>query len=440
MGRPPLTRMLDVRMNGRLVGHYGFSPSGGTSFQYAGDWLDWENRFAISRQLPLDTGVQRGAHVTAVFENLLPDNPDLRRLIAERTEARSPRPHDLLAAIGRDCIGALHFLPPDSDPGDPFRLDSTPRSEAQIARTLRNLASAPLGLDGQSPFRISLAGAQEKTAFLRRDGAWHQPLGVAPTTHIFKRPMGLVAGQIDLSDSVENEYLCLRIAGALGLPVNQAEIARFEDQKALVITRFDRGPRARGGMVRLPQEDFLQALGLESGQKYQQHGGPDFRACVSLAAGSIDRAGDMKLLLKAQVVFWMLTATDGHAKNFSLHLGPGGYRMTPLYDILSAAPHAASAALRHREVQLAMSVGQRRHYRIDQVHTRHFAQSAARAGIPPALAQDAFADLARPEALDQAAVGLPATFPDRVATPILETARQRMTLFTDALERGTLTA
>lgn len=79
-------------------------------------------------------GIQSGAHVNAVFENLLPDNADLRRRIAERTEARSARPHDLLAAIGRDCIGAMQFLSHGADPGDPFLIEGTPEAKRRLRR------------------------------------------------------------------------------------------------------------------------------------------------------------------------------------------------------------------------------------------------------------------------------------------------------------------
>lgn len=135
MGRPPVVRRLDVRLNGQLAGEYRYHPAGGISFVYDTDWLGWEFAFPISRQLPLMAGIQSGAHVNAVFENLLPDNADVRRRIAERMEARSARPHDLLAAIGRDCIGAMQFLPHGADPGDPFLLEGIPRSEAQISGT-----------------------------------------------------------------------------------------------------------------------------------------------------------------------------------------------------------------------------------------------------------------------------------------------------------------
>lgn len=438
MGRPPSVRRLDVRMNGRLVGDYRFTPAGGVSFVYEPDWLGWDFAFPISRQLPLMAGPQSGAQVNAVFENLLPDNPDLRRRIAERTEARSDRPHDLLAAIGRDCIGALQFLPRGEDPGDPFRIDGTPQSEAEIAATIRDLESSPLGLSADDTFRISLAGAQEKTAFLWQDGRWFRPTGSTPTTHIFKRRMGVVAQGIDMTDSVENEWLCLRLAAALGLPVNEARIARFEDQTVLVVTRFDRAPRGKGGILRLPQEDFLQALGIQSGQKYQDHGGPGIGDGLRLLEGSRSRAADQLLFLKAQIVNWILAAIDGHAKNYSLSLGPDGFAMTALYDILSAAPAMAAGGFRNRELRLAMSVGRRRHYRLDQIQPRHFDETAELARVPPEIRRQAFRDLAEigQKAIDTIAGSLPPSFPDRVAGPIIAHAKGRITLLSDQIDAG----
>lgn len=438
MGRPPIVRRLDVRINGRTAGEYRYNPAGGVSFAYEADWLSWEFAFPISRQLPLMGGLQSGAHINAVFENLLPDNIGLRRRIAERTKARSDRPHDLLAAIGRDCIGAMQFLPRGEDPRDPFRIEGTPQSEAEIAATIRDLATSPLGLRADDTFRISLAGAQEKTAFLWRDGAWLKPAGLTPTTHIFKRRMGVVSHGIDMTDSVENEWLCLKVAAAMGLPVNEAQMATFEDQSVLVVTRFDRAVRDKGGILRLPQEDFLQALGFESGQKYQEHGGPGIQDGLRLLEGSSERASDQLLFLKAQVVNWVLAAIDGHAKNYSLFLGPGGFAMTPLYDILSAAPAMETGAFRHKELRLAMSVGRRRHYRLDQIQPRHFDETADLAKVPPEIRHQAFMQLAEIglQAIDAVADALPEEFPDRVAGPIIAHAKNRMTLLTDQVAAG----
>ena len=347
-------------------------------------------------------------------------------------------PHDLLAAIGRDCVGAMQFLPHGADPGNPFRIGGIPQNEVQIAQTIRDLATSPSGIRSGDAFRISLAGAQEKTAFLWQDGTWLKPDGLTPTTHIFKRGMGVVSHGIDMTDSVKNEWLCLRLAAALGLPVNEARIESFEDQTVLVVTRFDRAPRERGGILRLPQEDFLQALGFESGQKYQEHGGPGMQDGLRLLEGSSERAADQLMFLKAQIMNWILAAIDGHAKNYSIFLGPGGFRMTPLYDILSAAPTMTTSAFRHKELRLAMSVGRRRHYRLDQVQPRHFDETADRARVPPDIRRKALKDIAAAGlvAIERVTEELPAGFPDRVGGPILDQARNRIELLTRQLEAG----
>ena len=438
MGRRPLSRNLGVWMNGRRVGRYRLDASGGTGFQYDQEWLDWRHAFPVSRQLPLDTGMQTGSRVNAVFENLLPDSDPVRQRIAERTEARSPRPHDLLAAIGRDCVGAMQFLPDGEVPRDPFVVAATARTEAEIAERLRNLTVAPLGIVEGEPFRISLAGAQEKTAYLLHDGAWCEPVGMTPTTHIFKRPMGLLDHGIDMSDSVENEFLCLEIVRAFGIEAAEAEMARFEDQKALVVKRFDRTERRSGGLLRLPQEDFLQAMGLESGQKYEEHGGPGMARCLELLAGAIESFDDQKTFLQAQIVFWMIDATDGHAKNFSTLLGPDGFRLTPIYDVLSAAPALAAHEVRRRDMRLAMAAGDSRHYRLSDIQPRHFDQTAARARVPRETRSRVFLELAeRADSLfDAVASRLPGDFPDRVAGPILERGRGRARVLEAFVEHG----
>ncbi|NDW02457.1 HipA domain-containing protein [Salipiger sp. PrR002] len=439
MGRKPLRRGLDVHMNGRRVGLYSKAPDGAVSFTYDPQWTQ-EVGLQISRALPLRDGAQRGPQVIAVFENLLPDSPDLRRLIAERTGAAGTDPHALLAAIGRDCVGALQFLPEGTAPGDAFALHAVPQTEAEIAAALSGLGRAPLGLGRDEAFRISLAGAQEKTAYLRQGGAWCRPEGLTPTSHIFKRPMGALQQGIDMSDSVENEFLCMRLAGALGFDVPQVEMARFGAERALVVARFDRlwqgdWNAGQGRYLRLPQEDFLQALGLPSTLKYQSDGGPSAGDCYRLLAGAQDPRGDQKLFLKAQLFFWMIGATDGHAKNFSLFHEPRGYRLTPLYDILSAAPAHAAGALRNAQYQMAMSAGRSRKYRMDQLHPRHFVQSAVDAGCPEFFAREALAELARRAAPALREITpLAASLPRHVAGPILARARDCARLLVSAAQ------
>ncbi len=278
---------------------------------------------------------------------------------------------------------------------------------------LRNLATAPLGIEDDD-FRISLAGAQEKTALLRKDGDWIRPVGMTPTTHILKTQLGELPNGINLSDSVENEFLCIAFCKAMGLEVAEVEIVDFEDVRSLVVTRFDRRWSRDGRLIRLPQEDFCQALGYPPSQKYQMDGGPGIAEGMKLLSASDAPNNDRLTFFKAQVVFWLLGATDGHAKNFSIALRPGGgFRIIPLYDVLTAQKAVADGQIRHNRMRLAMCVGDQNHYRINEVVKRHFLETTKAVGLGGDLVENAIGDLLGrvPTAKADAERALPVDFP-----------------------------
>lgn len=193
--------------------------------------------------------------------------------------------------------------------------------------------------DPDDDFRISLAGAQEKDAFLWWDGKWLKPRGATPTTHIFKLPIGLVGGRkADFSTSVDNEWLCLRLFKEYGLPTADAQIATFGSQRVLVVERFDRTVSSNGKrLFRLIQEDFCQATGTSPLVKYENEGGPGLMQIFAILQQSQQVDEDMRTLMATQLLFWMMRAPDGHAKNFSIQLLAGGrYKLTPIYDVMSA--------------------------------------------------------------------------------------------------------
>ncbi len=270
---------LRVLMNNRLIGYFSKEAGGAVEFRYDESWLDWESAIPVSLSLPLREDAYRGAPVLAVFENLLPDSDALRRRVAGKVGAEGTDVYSLLAKIGRDCAGALQFLPEDTDlgAGDTTRIDGIPVNDQEIEDLLKNLVQAPLGLDRDEDFRISVAGAQEKTALLWHEGRWLKPRGTTPTTHLLKTQMGTLPNGLDLSLSVENEYYCLKLVGAFGLPVNAAEIRAFGQTKALVVERFDRRSTRDGRLLRLPQEDFCQALSVPPTLKFA--GVEDGRLC-----------------------------------------------------------------------------------------------------------------------------------------------------------------
>src|SRR5690606_34998914 len=111
------------------------------------------------------------------------DSDAVRKRVADRIGALGYDAYSLLAAIGRDCVGALQFIAGDAEtPADTTTISGEPVDEEAIEKLLTNLAQAPLGLSRDDDFRISVAGAQEKTALLHVDGQWFKPHGTTPTT------------------------------------------------------------------------------------------------------------------------------------------------------------------------------------------------------------------------------------------------------------------
>lgn len=415
MARRRTYEPLRVHLNNRLVGFLNKETSGGIDFQYDQGWLEWEHALPISLSLPLRETTFRGEPVIAVFDNLLPDSDALRRRVAEKVGARGTDAFSMLTAIGHDCVGALQFIAGDDDAFDAIgTINGEAIDETAVDRLLRGLAQAPLGLSRDDDFRISIAGAQEKTALLWHEGKWLKPHGTTATTHIFKTQIGELPNGIDLSSSVENEYYCLKFLEAFGLPVNKAEIKLFGETKALVIERFDRRWTTDGRLLRLPQEDCCQALSVPPTLKYQSDGGPGMVAILDLLKASDTPAEDQAAFIKAQILFWLLGGTDGHAKNFSVFLGRGGtFHLTPFYDVLTAQPSLDNHQVQRKQMKLAMSVGDSRHYRIDQIHARHFIQTGAEAGLSKSVVPDAIEEIAvrASDALATLEQSLPKDFP-----------------------------
>jgi serine/threonine-protein kinase HipA len=429
MARSRIRIPLNVYLNGRFVGRLRRESSGAIDFQYDLAYLDWENAIPVSVSLSLREDRYIGAPVVAVFENLLPDNDDIRRRLAERSKAGGADAYSLLAAIGRDCVGALQFLPDGVAVGVAGGIDARPVSDEDIANILSNLARSPLGIGEDQEFRISLAGAQEKTALLYWDDKWQVPHGTTATTHILKPQIGRLPNGIDLSNSVENEHFCLQLVAALGLPVAKSQIIDFAGKRVLSVERFDRTRTRDGRLLRLPQEDCCQALSIPPSRKYESDGGPGIPAIYDLIKGSDIPDEDHRTFFKAQIVFWLLGATDGHAKNFSIRLAPGGrFRLTPLYDIVSTQPSFDSRQISRNQMKLAMAIGSNRHYVVDTVLGRHFIQTAAACGLPTGTLNELIEEIrdTGKAKIEETLSGLPSDFPIAIAQSISAGAKRRI--------------
>lgn len=382
-------------MNGSFVGTWSFQASIGDVLQYDSGWVNAERGRPLSLSLPFTpgNGPHKGAVVRAYFENLLPDSDVIRQRVARRFRTDSTDAFALLAEIGRDCVGALQILPDGVSPTRVRSIQATALSDTEIARVLNGVVTQEqMGVSGldDDDFRISIAGAQEKTALLRYEGRWCRPHGGMPTSHIFKLPLGLAGNmRFDLSESVENEWLCSEIIAAFGLPVARTEILQFEGSKALAVERFDRAwskdEKEPAWLMRLPQEDMCQATGTPPHLKYEADGGPGFAHIMGLLQTSRHAEQDRRLFFQSQVLFWMLCAVDGHAKNFSLFMHPGGtYSLTPLYDVLSAYPILGEGPgkLSPFRAKMAMAVHSKNpHWLMRDIQRRHWLNVGERYGV-----------------------------------------------------------
>lgn len=430
---------LVVWMNGERVAVWR-EERGAHQLRYDESWLASPRCRSLSLSLPITPDLTlRGPAVEHYFDNLLPDARRIRERVRRRFDANSLGAFDLLQAIGRDCVGAVQLLPPGEAPEGFDRLDYETLSEGQVEQLLV-AATSDNGtgeFEHDEALRISLAGAQEKTALLRIDGRWCLPRGATPTTHILKLPLGLIGNQrVDMRDSVENEWLCLNLLEELGIRCARVEIVRFGAQKVLAVERFDRAWMDGGGWIaRLPQEDLCQALGVPPELKYERpehprgRHGPGMDDAIRLLRGSTDAPNDIAAFVLTQFAFWMVGNTDGHAKNFSIFLNTGDtYALTPVYDVISMWPLAGDAPSQQnpRKMTLAMSLRtpKPRKY-LHEMAPAHWAHRSGTVGVPGLWEQMRAMAAQAPAALDRVSKRLPDDFPDRVWDRISDAVLER---------------
>ena len=232
---------------------------------------------------------------------------------------------------------------------------------------------------GEDDIRLSLAGAQDKLAIHIANNQTSIPLGGAPSTHILKPSFNHFA------DVVVNEHLCMVLARAVGLPAAVTEVGAAEGIDYLLVERYDRIRVAEHSIERLHQEDFCQALGIASENKYQNEGGPSLKQCFELIreTSSVPIA-DLTSLLDAAIFNFLIGNNDAHGKNFSLLYTPGPgsgtqTRLAPFYDMLSTAYYPELSN------KMAMKIGGE--YLSEKVSTASFDQFAEDAGLSKPIAK-----------------------------------------------------
>lgn len=367
---------LDVWLDGRLAGGLIRDPDGALRFSYDASYVAEASVAPLSASMPKDRLEHQGPHVGRWFDNLLPDDDEVRRRWA-RQEGATASVFGLLGAMGIDCAGAVQVVAPGVVPSQQGTLE--PVDHGAIARRLRALrqdVSAWTDADDKAG-RWSLGGAQGKFALAQLpDGSWAAPAGRAPSTHIFK------VGIARFADADLAEFVTMRTAAHLGLQVTKARIDMFEDQSALIVERYDRILTPSGAVRRLHQEDMCQALGISRHEKYQSDGGPGIPEIVAhlKKLHPADAAVSRERFARAIAFNWLTASPDAHAKNYSLIVLGNRSRLAPLYDLTSGALLYDPKRMFHKGAS-AMKIG--RDYKFRRITNSNLERCAHDLGVSP---------------------------------------------------------
>jgi serine/threonine-protein kinase HipA len=359
---------LEIWMGDRRVGTLDGSDRRSLRVVYGEEWCDDPSATPLSVSMPIAGRTYTGRTVSSYLWGLLPDNERVLTRWARTFQCSATDVFGLLKGVGGDVAGAARYVR-NEDVKGASGFDRL--SDHDVAGLLQQAKLDATAWHSQSRGQWSLAGAQTKIAlaFDNRLKAWGVPSGTRPTTHILKPAIG------GLSDHDINEHLCLRVAAVLGMRAAETHIRSFDDQRALVVTRYDRLQRD-GIDVRVHQEDCCQALGVHPHSKYQADGGPGIEDLGKLIREVVlthqdgNTEVDVNALVRAAAFNWLILGTDAHAKNYSLLLSGPQVRFAPLYDVASVAPYEPYA----KKLKLAQKIGGE--YRAGYVSRRHWERTA----------------------------------------------------------------
>ena len=409
-----MPRQLDVYLHRDLVGHLTQDDEGRTRFSYTETCRDNPQARPLSQSLPLRPERFTQAECRGFFGGILPEQGQ-REMVARNLGISARNDFAMLEAIGGECAGAVTFMPEGErlpERNDRYR----DLRDEEFAQILKTLPRRPL-LAGDQDVRLSLAGAQGKIAVRVRDNQISIPLGGAPSTHILKPQHDRFPGL------VTNEVFCLGLVNAAGITGARAEARRIESIEYALIERYDRRT-VESATTRLHQEDFCQALGVASDQKYQNEGGPSLQKCFELVRRvSSAPVIDLGQLLDAVIFNYLIGNHDAHGKNFSLVYGsdPGETRLAPLYDLVSTIYYPELSP------KMAMKIGGE--YRLDRIGPRHFETLAEEAALARPLVRQRVREVAARvlEALN--VVDIEGAVAEAVATIVRERCDRTMSEF-----------
>ncbi len=368
-----------IEMNGQkvFVGSLAGREYTDVVFQYSSEYLKLRHAMPISVSLPLQQEAFSSEQTRCFFNGLLPEGYT-RRCVAAEMNAGDDDYISILENLGRECLGAIQILP-SMDASDDFGYERMTEEQLHAFAIEGASSSATLMIKSH----LSLTGATGKAGLYQdeNDGHWYLPVGSAPSTHIVKQ------SHVRLSQIVANEQLCMITASKLGIRIPQSEILKFgdtDDRNVLFATkRYDRRmdsviADSDGHKIplRLHQEDFAQALGIQSERKYEKNQEHYLQKMFQLVATKTANPIQTQMELWRIVVFnYLVGNTDNHIKNTSLLYSESleSMELAPAYDLVSTIIYENSTE------QMAMSIHGK--YDIYEITREDFAAEAQENGL-----------------------------------------------------------
>ncbi len=351
---------LNVFLNNDFIGILSKDDNGGFCFKYNSN-----AKQKLSLSLPLREEIFSNKECRGFFNGLLPESEQVRVAIGKKYGINPKNDFSLLNAIGYDCAGAVAFFEDiPSNLKEFYDIDGTILSDDELEKYINELPKKPLA--SGSDKRLSLAGAQDKTAIVIIDKKIAIPQDNVPSTHILKPAIK------DYKETIENEYICMKVAEKLGIKIPNIQIGQANNTKYFLVERYDREIKGKQ-IKRIHQEDFCQASNIPSAYKYQTEGGGDFKQCIEILKKTTRPAVSIKQFVELMIFNYLIGNNDAHGKNFSILYKNNDTIFAPAYDILctEAYPNLSN--------KMAMKIGG--YYEPNKIYLRHFERMAKDIGI-----------------------------------------------------------
>ena len=372
---------VQIEINGQFVqaGCITGSNFRDAAFSYDESYIASPSAHAISLSLPLSIKDYDTDSTRTFFDGLLPEG-FTRQCVAESIHASSDDYISILRELGSECLGAIQIIDEEKPS---IKEGYIPLTIEEIKALAKEGASKSAEIVVKS--HLSLTGASGKVGlyYNQASGKWYKAQGLAPSTHIVKQ------SHVRYKNIVLNEQLCLLAAQKLEIEIPesfilQSQAGKVNDEDVLFATRrfdrdFDKDSRIIDGLktpYRLHQEDFAQALGIKSSDKYEKAGqGYLKRMFDLLQKHSSNPIEDSLKLWKRAVYNCIIGNTDNHIKNSSLIYSKdlSSIRLAPFYDVVCTKVYESSTD------EMSVSINGRQN--VNQVTRDDLEQEAKNCGL-----------------------------------------------------------